>query len=228
MKEELKRKQRLDEQTMALRVAKEFQDGMVINLGIGIPTLAANFIPMGREVILHTENGALGFGLIATSPEEEDFDLVNAGGQFVTRQSGMSFFDHAESFALIRGGHIDLCVMGAFQVSEKGDLANWLLAGRKVGNIGGSMDLAFGARKLIVCMTHTTSDGRPKIVKECSYELTAPNCVDLIITDIAVIEVTRRGLVLREVAPDWKAEEVQALTEPKLVLSPDLREMELI
>ena len=218
-------KARLDEQTIALRVAKEFEDGMVVNLGIGIPTLASNFIPEDKEIIFHTENGCLGFGPVATS-EEEDFNLVNASGQFVSRQPGMSFFDHAESFAMIRGEHINLCVLGGLQVSEKGDLANWTLSEKRLGSIGGAMDLAFGAARLIIAMTHTTKDGKPKILKQCTFPLTAPRCVSLIITDLAVIEVTEEGLVLKEIAPGWSAEEVQELTQPKLTVAPDLREIE--
>lgn len=219
-------KQRLDRETIAMRVAREFQDGGVVNLGIGIPTLASNFIPEGRQVIFHTENGALGFGPIA--PEgEEDIDLINAGGQFVTSLPGMCFFHHADSFAMIRGGHIDITVLGGLQVSEKGDLANWMSPERGVGNIGGSMDLAVGARRVIVAMEHTTTEGQPKIVRKCSYPLTAKGCVDLIVSDVAVIEVTPHGLVLREVAPGWSAEEVQALTEPQLLMAEDLKEIEL-
>jgi len=220
-------KTRLDKQTMALRVAKEFEDGMVVNLGIGIPTLAANLIPEGREILFHTENGCLGFGPMATTEEEEDFHLINASAQFVTRRPGMSFFDHAASFAMIRGGHIDLCVLGGFQVSEAGDLANWLQPERALGNIGGAMDLAFGAARLIVAMTHNTKTGEPKIVKQCTYPLTAPRCVDLIITDIAVIKVTGDGLLLKEIAPRWQVEEIQALTEPKLIVAEDLQEIAL-
>jgi 3-oxoacid CoA-transferase B subunit len=218
---------RLDEQTMALRVAREFQNGMVINLGMGTPTLSSNYIPEGREVIFQSENGCLGYGRIAQTPEEQDFNLINAGGQFVVGNPGMCFFDHAESFSMIRGGHIDLCVLGGLQVSEKGDLANWLIPGREPGAIGGAMDLAFGAAKLIVVMTHTTKENQPKILKECSYALTAPRCVNLVVTDIAVLEVTDKGLVLKEMAPGWTAAEVQALTEPKLIIPPDLKVMEL-
>lgn len=220
-------KARLDEQTMALRVAREFQDGMVINLGFGIPTLASNFIPEGKEVIFQSENGCLGIGPIATTEEEMDFDLVNATGQFATPRPGMSFFDHAESFSMIRGKHIDLCILGGLQVSEKGDLANYVIPGREPGNIGGGMDLAFGAARLIVVMTHTTKDNKPKILKQCTYPLTAPGCVDLIVTDIAVIEVTPDGLLLKETAPDWTVEEIQALTEPKLKIAPDLKQISL-
>jgi 3-oxoacid CoA-transferase B subunit len=220
-------KERLDEQTMALRVAREFQNGMVINLGFGIPTLASNYIPEGREVIFHSENGVLGFGTLATQESEQDFHPVNASGQFVRPNRGMSFCGHAESFAMIRGKHIDLCVLGGLQVSEKGDLANWLIPGHKPGNIGGAMDLAFGAARLLVVMTHTTKNNEPKILKECTYALTAPRCVSEIITDLAVIEVTGEGLLLREIAPGWTVAEIQELTEPALIIAPDLKEMEL-
>jgi 3-oxoacid CoA-transferase B subunit len=220
-------KYRMDEQTMALRVAREFQDGMVVNLGVGIGTQCINFVPEGREVLFHTENGGLGLGRIAASPAEADIDLLNAGGQPVTARKGMSLFSHDESFVMIRGGHVDMVVLGAMQVSEKGDLANWALPGRGLGNIGGSMDLAFGARKVVIVMTHTTKDGKLKILKECNLPLTAPGCVKLIVTDIAVIEVTERGLVLKETAPGWTAAEVQALTEPQLIIAPDLKEIEL-
>ena len=227
MSDNLSEKQKLDRQIVALRVAKEFEDGNVVNLGIGIPMLASNFIPAGREVIFHTENGALGFGEV-TLPGEGDLDLVNAGGQTVKPQPGMCFFGHDESFAIVRGGHLDISVMGAYQVSEKGDLANYMVPERQVGTIGGAMDLAFGANRLIIAMNHVTKQGEPRIVKKCSYELTAPQCVDLIVTDIAVIEVTDRGLVLKEVAPGWTPEEVQSLTEPTLIVDPDCREIELM
>jgi 3-oxoacid CoA-transferase subunit B len=220
-------KERLDEQTMALRVAKEFEDGMVVNLGIGIPSLSANFIPEEKEIIFHSENGCLGFGSAVTSEEEEDFNLVNASGQFVSRRPGISFFDHAESFSMIRGKHIDLCVLGALQVSEKGDLANWTLSEKKLGGMGGAMDLAIGAARLIIAMTHTTKDDKPKILKQCTFPLTAPRCVSLIITDLAVVKVTEEGLVLKEIAPGWSVAEVQELTEPKLIVAPDLHEVEL-
>jgi 3-oxoacid CoA-transferase B subunit len=220
-------KERLDDQTMALRVAKEFEDGMIVNLGFGIPTLATNFIPEDKEIVFHSENGCLGYGRTAITEEEQDFHLVNASGQMVIPQTGMSFFEHAESFTMIRGGHVDMCVLGGLQVSEKGDLANWVIPGREPGSIGGAMDLAFGAARLVVVMTHTTKQNEPKIVKECTYKLTAPRCVKLIITDIAVIEVTPDGLLLKETAPGWSAEEIQELTEPKLKIAEDLKEMAL-
>ena len=220
--------ERLDEQTMALRTVKEFADGAVVNLGVGIPTLCSMYVPPEKEVLFHSENGVLGFGPVITDPDQADLDLINAGVQPVSRKPGMSFFEHAESFAMIRGGHVDVAVLGAIQVSERGDLANWLLPGKKVGSLGGGMDLAFCARKVIALTTHTTKDGRPKIVRRCSEPLTAPQAVDLIITDVAVIDVTDGGLLLREVAPGWTMEEVQALTEPELRAAPDLKAMELL
>ena len=219
-------KQPLEREIMAMRAAREFQDGYVVNLGIGIPTLASSFIPEGRGVVFHSEGGVLGYGPVVDDTEGDE-DLINAGGQFVSSTLGMSFFNSAEAFAMIRGGHIDLTVMGALQVSEKGDLANWMLPERGIGNVGGAMDLAAGADKVIAVMEHTTKDGQPKVVRRCSYPLTGPECVDLVVTDLAVIEVTPQGLVLREVAPGYSAEEVQAVTEPKLIVSPDLKEVEL-
>lgn len=220
-------KEKLDEQTMALRVAREFRDGMIINLGFGIPTLAANFIPEDIEVIFHAENGCLGYGPIPVTEEEQDFHLVNATGVFATRKPGMCFFDHADSFSMIRGRHIDLCVLGGMQVSEKGDLANWTISLGRPGNIGGAMDLAFGSHNLIVVMTHTTQNNEPKVLKECTYPLTAPQCVNLIVTDISVMEVTPDGLLLKETAPGWGAADVQAITEPELKISPKLKQMVL-
>jgi len=207
-------KERLSREAMAMRIARELFDGAVVNLGIGIPTLVSSFVPEGITVIYHTENKA-------------DIDLVNASGQYITPLPGMCFFHHADSFAMIRGGHIDITVLGVLEVSEKGDLANWMFPGRGVGNIGGGMDLAFNAKKVIAATEHTTKDGKPKIVKECSVPLTAPQCVNLVVTDIAVIEVTSDGLLLKELAPGWTAEEVQELTEPRLLIAQDLREIEL-
>lgn len=221
-------KQRLSRELMAMRIAKELFDGAVVNLGIGIPTLVSSFIPEGIEVVYHTENGALGFGPVVTAEEFEDkadIDLVNASGQYVTPRPGMCFFHHADSFLMIRGGHIDITVLGVIEVSEKGDLANWMFPGRGVGNIGGGMDLAFNAKRVICATEHTTKDGKPKIVKQCSVPLTAPQCVNLIVTDIVVIEVTEEGLLLKEIAPGWTVEEVQAVTEPKLTVAEDLMEI---
>lgn len=220
--------ERLDEQTMALRAAKEFEDGMVVNLGVGIPTLCSNFVPPEKEIVFQSENGIIGFGPIVTDPEEADENLINAGVQPVQPKPGMAVVDHAESFVMIRGGHIDLAVLGGLQVSEQGDLANYTLPGKQVGSFGGGQDLAFCAKKLVAVMTHTTREGGPKIVNQLTSPVTAPASVDLIITDIAVIEVADGGLVVKEVAPGWTVEEVQALTEPRLTASPDLREMELL
>ena len=219
-------KAKLDRQTIALRVAREFHDGAIVNLGGGIPTLAANFVPEGRTVILHAENGALGFGGVPADEEQKPFYL-GANGIPFSILPGTSFFNHADSFAMIRGGHIDISVLGALQVSEEGDLANWTFPERGIGNIGGAMDLAAGCGRIIVAMEHVTPKGQRKILKECSYPLTAARCVKLIVTDIAVIEVTAQGLVLKETAPGWTAEEIQAYTEPKMRIAPDLREIEL-
>jgi len=218
-------KPRLDRQTIALRAAGELQDGMFVNLGIGIPTLVANFIPEGRTIMFQTENGALGLGAIA-SEGEIDWDLINAGGQPVTLAPGISFFDQAQSFAMIRGGHLDVAVLGAMQVSQKGDLANWSAPG-KMGSIGGAMDLVSGAKKVIITMEHVSSKGQPKIVEECTFPLTGRACVSLIITDLAIIEVTGDGLLLKEIAAGWTIDEVQAVTGARLKVSPELKEIEL-
>ena len=219
-------KMRLDEETIALRAAKEFEDGMVVNLGYGMPGLCANFIPEGRTVFFQSENGTLGYGPLLTD-EEKDYELINASDQPVTPLPGMCFFDSATSFDMIRGGHIDVVILGAYQVSERGDLANWGRPGRPATGMGGGMDLALGSKKLMVMMLHTTKEGAARIVRQCTFPLTARNCVKKIFTDIAVIEVTKQGLVLREVAPAWTAEEVQALTEPNLIIGEDLKEIEL-
>ena len=217
---------RLDREIIAMRVAKELADGAYVNLGIGIPTLVSQFVPEGRTVVYHSESGVLNYGPLAEEGDE-DIDLINAGGQFLEPVPGMAYFHSADAFAMIRGGHIDVTVLGAFQVSEKGDLANWMLPSRGVGNIGGAMDLAAGARRIIVAMEHTGPKGQPKLVTECSFPLTGRRCVSLIVTDVAVIEVTPDGLLLQEVAPGWTAEDVQELTEPRLLVAPGLREMEL-
>jgi len=216
----------LSRELIALRVAKELKDGYYVNLGIGLPTLVSSFIPEDIEIILHSENGILGFGRIANQ-EEIDPDLINAGSQPIILKPGASFFDSADAFAMIRGGYIDLAVLGAFQVSEKGDLANWMTLERKVGSIGGSMDLVGAVKEVIVAMEHNTRSGEPRIVKECTYPLTGRRVVNLIVTSLAVIEVTPEGLLLKEVAPSVTPEEVQAVTEPELKIAKDLREMEL-
>ncbi|MFC1534020.1 3-oxoacid CoA-transferase subunit B [Thermodesulfobacteriota bacterium] len=223
-------KARLDPEVIAMRVAKEFQDGDYVNLGIGIGSLVASYIPPDKTIIIHSEQGILGFGRILTEGEEElaDFNLINASGKFIAPKPGMCFFNHSDSFGMVRGGHIDITVLGALQVSERGDLANWSLDPEgKVGNIGGALDMPVGIKKVIVAMGHTTRNNQIKILKKCTLPLTCPRCVDLIVTDLAVIEVTPQGLVLKEVAPGWTEEEVQSLTEPKLILADDLKEMEL-
>ncbi|MBI4201320.1 MAG: 3-oxoacid CoA-transferase subunit B [Chloroflexi bacterium] len=209
-----------------MRVATELPDGAYVNLGIGIPTLVSQFVPEGRTLVYHSENGVLNYGRLAEEGQL-DIDLINAGGQFLLPVPGMAFFHSADAFAMIRGGHIDVAVLGALQVSERGDLANWMLPTRGVGNIGGAMDLATGAKRIIVAMEHTASQGHPKIVRECTYPITGRMCVSLIVTDVAVIEVTPAGLVLKEVAPGWAPRDVQTITEPRLSLAPDLKEMEL-
>jgi 3-oxoacid CoA-transferase subunit B len=219
-------KERLDETTIALRAAREFTDGAVVNLGYGMPGLCAGFIPGDRTVYFQSENGVLGYGGLA-SDAEKDYELINASDQPVTRAAGMCFFDSALAFDMIRGGHIDTVVLGAYQVSEKGDLANWGRPGRPATGMGGAMDLAVGAGRVIVTMLHTTRDGKPRIVRECTFPLTASRCVSLIVTDLAVMEVTEDGLVLKERAPGWTFEEIQELTGAGLTPAPDLKEIEL-
>ena len=216
----------LDEETIALRAAREFHDGSVVNLGYGMPGLCANLIPEGRTVYFQSENGMLGYGSLATDAEK-DYEMINASDQPVTPLPGMCFFDSASSFDMIRGGHIDIVVLGAYQVSEKGDLSNWGRPGRPATGMGGGMDLAAGAKKVIVTMLHTTKNGEARIVRNCTYPLTAIGCVSLIVTDLAVIEVTSEGLVLKEIAPGWTVPEVQELTEAQLLPAADLKEIEL-
>jgi 3-oxoacid CoA-transferase B subunit len=224
-------KERLSREAIAMRIAKEFFNGAIVNLGIGIPTLCSSFVPEGVEVTYHTENGALGFGKVVTEEDKNkyaDIDLINAGGQYVYPKPGMCFFSHADSFAMIRGGRIDISVLGVLEVNDKGDLANWMFPGRGVGNIGGGMDLAFCAKRIIGATEHTTKDNKAKIVRQCSIPLTAPHCMDMLVTDIAVIKFTPKGLLLKEVAPGWTPAEVQELTEPVMTVAPDLKEMELL
>ena len=212
-------------EVIAKRVAKELKDGDVVNLGIGLPTLVANYIPEDMDVTFQSENGFVGLGP-APEPGKEDKDLVNAGGQPVTIKPGGAFFDSAMSFTIIRGGHVDATVLGALQVDQKGNLANWMIPGKMVPGMGGAMDLVVGAKKVIVAMEHTAK-GKPKILKECNLPLTAAGEVDLIITEMAVIEVTEKGLVLKELGPEATVEDVIAATEAELIISEDLKVMDI-
>ncbi|MCY4415674.1 MAG: 3-oxoacid CoA-transferase subunit B [Chloroflexi bacterium] len=219
-------KERLDRAIMAMRVAKELPPGGTVNLGIGIPTLVSMFVGDDSIVFYHSESGVLNCGPLAEDGNE-DIDLINAGGQFLEPVPGMAYFSSADAFAMIRGGHVDVTVLGAHQVSANGDLANWMLPERGVGNIGGAMDLAAGADKVIVAMEHNDRNGNAKVVEECSFPLTGKGCVSLVVTDVAVLEPTPDGMVLRETAPGWSPEDVQEITGAALIIPESVGEYEV-
>jgi 3-oxoacid CoA-transferase B subunit len=215
-------KQPLNRQAMADRVAMEFGDGWIVNLGIGIPTLCSNYVDPDKQIIYQSENGLLNYGPLAVEGEE-DPNLVNAGGQYVIPLPGMAVLDHADSFALIRGGYVDVTVLGAYQVAANGDFANWKLPGANGGSIGGAMDLAVGAQRVFIIMEHTTRDGAPRLVTECDMPVTALGVVKLVATNLGLFEITGGGFLMREIAPGYTPDQVRALTGAPITVASDLR-----
>ncbi len=219
-------KPKLSRQQMCDRLAMEFQDEWIVNLGVGMPTLCSNYVDPSKDIIFHSENGVIGFGPLA--PEgQEDRHLVNASSQHVTVRPGMAIVHHADSFALIRSGMVDVTVMGAYEVAENGDFANWRIPNRKGGGIGGAMDLAACAKRVFIAMEHVTREGEPRMLERCKLPITAPGVVTLLATDLGLFEVTAQGFTLREHAPGWNAEEIQEQTGSKLIIPDDLREIRM-
>jgi 3-oxoacid CoA-transferase B subunit len=219
-------KPKLERQAMCDRLAMEFQDEWIVNLGVGMPTLCSNYVDPSKDIIFHSENGVIGYGPLAPAGQE-DKHLVNAGGQNVTARKGMAIVHHADSFALIRSGRIDVTVMGAYEVAENGDFANWRIPTRKGGGIGGAMDLAACAKRVFIAMEHTTRDGKSKLLQRCTLPVTAPGVVKLLATDLGLFEIGPEGFVLKEFAPGWTPEEIQQETAAKLIVSPDVKPFRL-
>ena len=217
----------LSRQDLCNRLAMEFEDGWVVNLGIGMPTLCSNLDFGDKSIIFHAENGVIGYGPLAAEGEE-DLHLVNAGSQYVTLAHGAAIVHHADSFTIIRGGHIDVTVLGAYEVAENGDFANWKTEGRKGGGIGGAMDLAVGAKRVFIAMEHTTREGEPRLWKRCTLPLTAVGVAKKVVTNLGVFEITPQGFMLKEIAPGYTPEEVQDQTEAKLIISDELKEFQVL
>ncbi len=219
-------KKPLDRQTMCSRLAMEFEDGWIANLGAGMPTLCSNYDFKDKDIIYQSENGLIGYGPLAKEGEENP-NLVNAGVQYVTLRPGSAIVNHADSFTVIRGGYVNVTVLGSYEVAENGDFANWKTSGRKGGGIGGAMDLAVGAQRVWIAMEHVTRDGKPRLLKRCALPVTAVGVVQRVVTDLGLFDVTPEGFLMREIAPGYTPQEVQAVTEAKLIISPDLKDLQV-